>query len=175
MTSATRPGRSNRPGNVRYREHRDAWEARVRLPNGKRPSAYFKTERGAWAWISKMVTDAARGVCVVDSSRKTGEVLQDWLRDVAPRNLRASSLDNYRRSFGYVLPWIGTIKLKDLKRPHIERTFAELAKGDDDRPALSPSTLNLTFRVLKNGAGILRGRRIPRTKPDAPHDRATPG
>ncbi len=149
MSSAARPGRSNRPGNIRYREDRDAWEARVRLPNGKRPSAYFRTEREGWTWISKMVTEAERGVCVVDSSRRTGEFLQDWLRDVAPRNLRPTSLDNYRRSIGHVLPWIGDIKLKDLKRPHIERTFAGLARGDDDRPALSPSTLNLAFRVLK--------------------------
>jgi integrase len=149
MTTAAKPGRSSRPGSVRFREDRDMWEARVRLPNGKRPSAYFKAEREGWAWISKMMTDAARGACVVDSSQRTGDVLRLWLRDVAPRNLRPNSLDNYRRCIGYVLPWIGNIKLKDLKRPHVEKTFAGLARGDSNRPALQPATLNLAFRVLK--------------------------
>ncbi len=146
---ATKQGQNNRPGSVRKRRDRPGYEARVRLPNGSRPSRYFNTKRDAWAWINQKLVEAGKGMYVVDDTHKTGEVLLQWLEDVAPKTLKPNSLYNYRRCVGYALPWIGGIKLKDLKRPHLESTFAGLERGDDEQQPLSRSTLNLTFRVLK--------------------------
>lgn len=145
---AAKQGPGNRPGSVRERQDRPGYEARVRLPNGTRPSRYFTTKRDAWAWINQKLVEADQGTYVVEDTRKAGDVLRQWLADVAPRTLKPNSLYSYRLCVSYVLPWIGGIKLKDLKRPHIEATFAGLERGDGRAP-LSRSTLNLTFRVLK--------------------------
>jgi len=95
------------------------------------------------------LVESERALYVVDDTRKTGDVLLQWLEDVAPKTVKPNSLYNYRLCVGYVLPWVGSIKLKDLKRPHIEKMFAGLERGDAKQPPLSRSTLNLTFRVLK--------------------------
>jgi len=146
---AAKQGQGKRPGSVRERQDRPGVEARVRLPNGTRPSRYFDTKREAWAWVNQKLVEAQQGLYVVDDMRKTGDVLLHWLQEVAPKTLKPNSLYNYRRCIGYVQPWIGDIKLKDLKRPHLESTFTGLERGDDQQRPLSRSTLNLTFRVLK--------------------------
>ncbi len=125
------------------------YRARVRLPDKSRPTSYFRTEGEGWAWIQQTVKDAERGRYIVTSKRRTGDVLNEWLTDVAPRNLRPNSLYNYRSCIGYVLPIIGSIKVTDLARPTIERVFTDLERGGRGRKPLSASTLNLTFRVLK--------------------------
>jgi len=101
---ATKPGTSKRPGSVRKQPGRTTWEARVRLPDGSRPSRSFKTQREGWAWIRDKLSEAERGVIVSEAPRKTGDVLLEWLGDVAPRALKPNSHYNYRRCIGYVLP-----------------------------------------------------------------------
>ena len=130
---AVKQGHGKRPGSVRERADRPGYEARVRLPNGTRPSRYFQTKREAWTWINQKLVESAQSLYVVDDTRKTGDVLRQWLEDVTPKTLKPNSLYNYRLCVGYVLPWIGGIKLKDLKRPHIERMFAGLERGDDKK------------------------------------------
>lgn len=143
---------SGRHGNVRWRAERQKYEARVTLPNDLgRPSKYFDHEKDGWDWIARTYVDALRGRLVMDDKRKTGEFLEQWLEDVAPLTLKPNSLYNYRLCIGCVLPYIGDIKLKDLKRPHIDRTFKGLdAEGSSDGSRrYSRSMLQLTHRVLK--------------------------
>lgn len=146
---AAKRGRANRPGSVRQKKGRTSWEARVTLPTTGSLSRSFPTEREGWIWINRTVVDAERGRYIPDTARTTGAVFEQWVTNVAARTIKPNSLYNYRLCLGYVLPWIGDIKLTNLKRPDIERTFAGLARGDTDRGPHSANTLQLTFRVLK--------------------------
>lgn len=142
-------GSARRPGTVTEVNGRDLFQARVTLPDGRRPAKYFKTKKEGWGWVNKTLADAQRGVFMPEHNGKTAEVLEHWLEDVAPKTLKPNSLYSYRLCIGYVLPHIGRIKLTVLKRHHIEAAFRSLELGTEDRPPLSRSTLNLTFRVLK--------------------------
>jgi hypothetical protein len=93
---AAKQGQGKRPGSVRERQDRPGVEARVRLPNGTRPSRYFDTKREAWAWINQKLVEAQQGLYVVDDTRKTGDVLLHWLEEVAPKTVKPNSLYNYR-------------------------------------------------------------------------------
>lgn len=138
-----------RPGSVRWRPERGCYEARVRLPNGTRPSAYVSTTKDAWAWITRTLAQAEQGVYVVRDRRTTGDVLDEWIDDVAPKTLRPNSLYNYRRSLGYLRPRIGRVLLRDLQRQDIERAFTGLERdGWNGRP-LARETLRLAHTVLK--------------------------
>jgi integrase len=148
---ATKRG-SGRHGSVRWRAERQKYEARLTLPHQLgRPSKYFDHEKEGWDWIARTYADALRGRLVMDDKRKTGQFLEQWLADVAPRTLKPNSLYSYRLCIGYVLPWIGDLKLKDLKRPHIDRTFNGLdaQRRPDGSRRYSRSILQLTHRVLK--------------------------
>src|SRR5947209_17780201 len=117
---ARKHGSGKRPGTVSPVKDRDLFQARVTLPDGRRPAKYVKTETAVWKWCNEALADAHRGVFIAGDNRKTADVLEHWLNDVAPKNLRPNSLYNYRLCIGYLLPFIGGIKLKDLKRHHIE-------------------------------------------------------
>jgi hypothetical protein len=95
-----------------------------------------------------MLVDAHRGVAIVESNDPVGTLLNDWLRTVAVRNVRPNTLYNYKRALGYVRPFIGTVKLKDLTRQYIERAFSALDSGKGCR-ALGRSTRSYVFHVLK--------------------------
>lgn len=142
-------GSARRPGTVTEVKGRDLCQARVTLPNGRRPAKYFKTKKEGWAWVNKTLADAQSGVFTLEHNGKTADVLEHWLEDVAPKTLKPNSLYGYRLCIQYVLPHIGRIKLNALKRHHIEAAFRCLEEGNEDRLPLSRSTLNLTFRVLK--------------------------
>jgi len=142
-------GSARRPGTVTEVKGRDLFQARVTLPDGRRPAKYFKTKKDGWDWVNKTLADAQRGVFVTEHNGNSAEVLMHWLEDVAPKTLKPNSLYMYRLCIQYVLPHIGRIKLKALKRHHVEAAFRELEQGSGDRLPLSRSTLNLTFRVLK--------------------------
>ena len=131
-----------KPGTVAERKDRDGFEARVTLPDGRRPTKYVKTKKEGWDWISRTLADAQRGTLVIDNRSKTGDYLWEWLD--RKTGIKSNSLYNYRLCLSYVLPHFGNTRLCDLKPPQIKRCFAELAKSR------SPETLNLTHRILKS-------------------------
>lgn len=146
---AAKRGSGKRPGTVTPCKDRDLYQARVTLPDGRRPAAYFKTAKEGWAWNARTLVDAQRGAYIRANHQKTGDLLTHWLEDVASKTLTPNSLYNYRLSIEYVLPHIGGINLKDLKRHHIERTFSALEHGENRPAPLSRATLGLVHRVVK--------------------------
>jgi hypothetical protein len=140
--------KGRRPGSVIWRENRQKWEARVRLPNGTRPCRFFEREKDAWAWITQRLAGAQQGQYVLLDDRKTGDVLTEYVETVAARTVRPNTLYNYRLNIGYMLPYIGHIKIGRLTRPDIERMMLGLQRGDRRKP-LAPHTLNCTLRLLK--------------------------
>lgn len=133
---------SRKPGTVVERKDRAGYEARVTLPDGRRPTKYVSTKKQGWDWVSRTLADAQRGTLVMDDKRKTGDYLSDWLN--GRMGIKSNSLYNYRLCISYVLPHIGNIRLCDLKPPQIKRGFAQLAKSK------SAETINLTHRILKS-------------------------
>jgi integrase len=110
---------------------------------GERESAYFDNEGEGWDWVHTKLADAKRGVRITGDNQRLADFLADWLEEEPATRVSANSLDSYRRSVGYVTPLIGRLRLRDIRRAHIERVFNELDRS------LSRSTLNLAFRVLK--------------------------
>jgi len=133
---------SRKPGTVVERKDRDGYEARVTLPDGRRPTKYVSTKKQGWDWVSRTLADAQRGTLVIDDKRKTGDYLANWLDGKI--GVKANSLYNYRLCISYVLPHIGNTRLCDLKPPQIKSSFSKLATSK------SAETLNLTHRILKS-------------------------
>ena len=137
-------------GSVRWVEKRASFQCRVRLPDGTRPVHWDKDEFNGWKWIFEVYGNSLRGVEPLDEQTKVGDYIKRWLEHTAPKTIEPNSLYNYTLAMRFALPHIGRIKLKDLKRHHIDAMYTAL----DETPTrggrtLSRSTQQQIHRVLK--------------------------
>jgi integrase len=136
----------------------------------------FATEGDANDALRELL-DAHDSGTHVDASKLTvGQFLKNrWLPTLEGRNLRATTLDSYRRVVRtHLVPHLGTVRLQALDTASVEQMLAALA-----RAGLSPKTRRNVHGVLSTAlADAVRWRltarnaateaRLPKREPPAP-------
>lgn len=97
----------------------------------------------------------------------SGFLADEWLPAVR-RSLRPSTFRNYNGLLAHVSPTLGHLLLRNLTAPMLNRLYAELLDGEDERRPLSPSTVRLIHTLVRQAlADAVKWNRIARNPADA--------
>lgn len=157
MSKRKRPKAPNGSGSV-YERPDGSYRASVPigwLPSGnaKRVTKVFDSWREADAWRMEMVLERDRGTLVLPSDLSFADLVAQW----DARNAHWAH-STRRGNTGvletHVIPYLGRLRVADLKPMHIEQLIAHLRTdrkdGDKVRKALSDSALARVLRRLRS-------------------------
>jgi integrase len=153
--------RGNGEGSIRRRRDR-RWEGRytVHTAEGrKQKTVYGKTRKEVSEKLTEVMAGRDKGL-VFDAGKLTvGEFLERWLEDVVkPSASHRTYSTNAQQVRDHIAPTLGRIKLRDLRKAHIDRLYRE--KLDS---GLSPSTVRRVHAVLHRALEeAVKGDIIPR-------------
>jgi integrase len=130
----------------------------------KRRYVSGKTRREAEEKLTKAKAERDGGLVLETGKLNLGEYLERWLTDSVKDSVRASTYESYAWLIRtYVLPALGSIKLKALTPAHVQAFYrAKLDAG------LSPRTVQYTHAVLHRALKqALRWNLVPRNVTEA--------
>src|SRR5215216_174042 len=118
--------RGNGEGSIRRRKD-GRWEARftVQTPDGpKQKTVYGKTRKETAEKLTEVMAGRDKGL-VYDAGKLTvGEFLERWLGDVVkPSASHRTYSTHAQQVHDHIAPTLGRIKLKDLRKTHIDRLY----------------------------------------------------
>jgi integrase len=153
--------RGNGEGSIRKRKD-GRWEARysVQTADGRKQKTIYGNTRKE---VSQRLTEAMAGRdkgLILDAGKLTvGEHLKQWLVDVVkPSASHRTYSTNAQQVRDHIASTLGRIKLKELRKAHIDRLYRE--KLDS---GLSPSTVRRIHAVLHKALEeAVKGDLIPR-------------
>lgn len=138
--------RGNGEGSISKRKD-GRWQGlySVQTPEGPKQKSVYGRKRSE---VAKKLTEAMagrdRGLILDDRGLKTGEFLRLWLEDVVKPNKGHRTYATHRQQVEtHIAPILGRLKLKDLRKVHIDRLYRE--KLDS---GLAPSTVRRVHAVL---------------------------
>src|SRR5215207_9424942 len=153
--------RGNGEGSIRRRTD-GRWEGRytVHTAEGrKQKTVYGKTRKEVAAKLTEAMAGRDKGL-VFDAGKLTvGEHLAWWLEDVVrPSASHRTYSTNAQQVRTHIAPTLGRIKLKGLRKAHIDRLYREMLDS-----GLSPSTVRRVHAVLHRALEeAVKGDLIPR-------------
>jgi integrase len=146
------PGKKRGSGEGHIYKRADGrWEAKIRLPDGSRKSAYAHTYAGARHELARLARERDLGLPIVRSERLTlGAFLKDWLERHSA-SVRQRTIRRYGESLRlHVIPKLGRTPLTKLSAAQIERLYHDLrtkpAKKNGE--PLSAATVNRVHTAL---------------------------
>ena len=116
----------------------------LETPTGsKRKTVYGKSYDEVKKKLNKHRADADGGLVFDAGGRTVGRYLEAWLADTVRGTVRASTFGSFSRTVNnYLVPGIGTVKLKNLKPAHLRKLYREtLAAGRSTRTVQYMHTL----------------------------------
>ena len=153
--------RGNGEGSIRRRVD-GRWEGRytIHTDEGRKQKAvYGKTRKEVAEKLTDVMAGRDKGL-IFDAGKLTvGEHLEQWLADVVkPSASHRTYSTNAQQVRDHIAPTLGRIKLKELRKAHIDRLYRE--KLDF---GLSPSTVRRVHAVLHKALEeAVKGDLIPR-------------
>jgi integrase len=134
--------RSNNEGTI-YQRSNGTWRAQISI-NGERISYTGDSQKECQEWILKTRNQIDTGLTYAGANTYLQEFIEDNLIGLETQ-LRPATIRQYKRiSESYLFPYLGDVKLVDLKPGQIQRVYNKLIK--DGR---SPRTVELTHAVLR--------------------------
>jgi integrase len=124
--------RGNKEGTI-YQRKDGRWCAQVSL-NGRRLTHYADTQRECREWIKETLAQIDEGL-TIDGARTTlGNYLEQWLETIKPSVQPNTSKQYSWVVHQYIIPDLGTVRLKDLRPDHIQSFYsAKLEAGTGER------------------------------------------
>src|SRR5215217_8237036 len=153
--------RGNGEGSIRKRKD-GRWEARysVPTPDGpKQKTVYGKTRKVVSEKLTEAMAGRDKGL-VYDAGKLTvGEFLERWLEDVVKLSSSHRTYSTHAQEVhDHVAPTLGRIKLRGLRKAHIDRLYREKLNSE-----LSPSTVRRVHAVLHRALEeAVKGDLLPR-------------
>ena len=138
--------RGNGEGSVRKRKD-GRWEGRytVQTPDGpKQKTIYGKTRKEVSEKLTEAMAGRDKGLVINAGKLTVGEHLEYWLNDVVQPSASHRTYATLAQQIrSHVVPTLGRVKLKDLRKAHIDRLYRD--KLDS---GLYPSTVRRIHAVL---------------------------
>jgi integrase len=125
-----------------YRRKDGRWEARLRLPGGRRTSIYTSTRRQAVAKLADAGWRVDHGLPLHASKRTVADYLNYWL-EVTRRRVRPTTFEAYELNVRRMLPHIGYLPLSRLEPSVVQATYDYVL-----RSGLSPRSVEQMHAVL---------------------------
>lgn len=118
--------RGNHEGSVHKRKN-NTWRAQISL-QGQRISKTTKTKSEALAWLRKMQEEVENGLSFDSTQLTLKKFMDEWLVSVE-QTLRYNTYFQYTQmTKQYIVPYLGHLKLREVKPEHIQKMYNEMAK-----------------------------------------------
>jgi len=139
----------------------------VRRQRRQRSRGGFATKRDATAALTALAGRVGNGSHVDVARLTVGTYLGDWL--VGKGALRPSTARSYQAHLDrYLLPYLGHLRLADLRTVDIERMYAAIAKGNAGRERpVGPATMRRIHATLQSALNTAVKRRVLAFNPAA--------
>jgi integrase len=122
------------------------------IEEGARKSRSFDTKDAATIFLAQITADQAKGSHVLTTNTTLGEYGDQWVTSqIHQRPSTAEQMESRWRL--HIKPLLGGVKLADLTRQRVQAAVVVWAKGEGDRKALAPATVEVTYGYL---ASILK-------------------
>lgn len=126
--------RANNEGTI-YKRSNGTWRAQITL-DGERLNFSADTQRECQQWLRKKLNHIAGGLTYDATITTLGEFLADWLT-YKETTLKSSTYYQYNHVVeSYIIPYLGQIKLMDLKPVQIQALYNRLIKDDVGIPTI---------------------------------------
>ena len=134
-----------------------SWSYVLRVPDpntGKTKPQWiggFQSEKSAKLARDKARVSLSNSSYVSPNKLTLGEYLTTWINEVHANQLKATTLERYKRVIDrYLVPELGAIKLQDLRPSHVQALYSTLlTRSTVTGNPLSPQTVTLIGAVLK--------------------------
>jgi len=134
-----------------------SWSYVLRVPDpntGKTKPQWiggFESEKSAKLARDKARVSLSNSSYVSPNKLTLGEYLTTWINEVHANQLKATTLERYKRVIDrYLIPELGAIKLQDLRPSHVQALYSTLlTRSTVTGNPLSPQTVTLIGAVLK--------------------------
>ncbi len=134
--------RGNNEGSI-YQRSNGHWRAQVTV-EGKRLGYTSSNRAEAIAWVREMGTQVDRGLTLKAARKTYDEFLEEWLTTAKGR-LTYESLRSYKQLIkDYVLPELGSVKLRELTPIRIQRLYNRQAER-----GVGKRTIQKTHAVIR--------------------------
>lgn len=136
-------------GGTIFRHKSGRWAVQLSVPDPitgkrKRITRYAKTKREAEAIRAELLLALHQGAVLEPAKSSLGEWLKVWLRQKAP-SLKPKTLSDYEGILNrHVLPHLGTVRLGELRPPHIRAWHTRLREA-----GVGERTLHLAHTILQ--------------------------
>lgn len=133
-----------------FRDKHGQWWAQLSADDhGKRPKRRAKSQRDALEKLREMQEARNKGLNLSTKTPTVNEFMAIWLDQIVKRSVKPTTYHNYSQYTRlYVVPYIGTIRVKDLTTPQIQ----EMVNTLTDR--LSASTARSAHQCLRAALDI---------------------
>ena len=111
----------------------------------------FATKKAASADRDKTMGELHAGTYVVCSNVKVREFLEFWLEDEMRTRITSSSYETYHNIvYNHIIPALGSIKMTDLKRSHIQKIYNETGGCSVSVARLVKTVINTSMKYALN-------------------------
>ena len=123
----------------------------------------FATQADAQAALTAFAEAQNTGAWTDDRSLTVSEFLTDWLAKKVANGLRPTTERSYRWHItGYITPVIGTLRLRDVRPPHVEEVLRLAAVPKEKRKTPGAATVRRIHATMRSAfASAKRARYIP--------------
>lgn len=120
--------------------------------NGKRKQKWFSgynTKKEAEKDLANIINKVENGQLSDTKNMCVKEYLEHWLEEYAKNNVSHTTFEKYQYSVKKAIPYIGHLKLTNLKPLHIQKLFNDLSKT-----GLSSSSCAAYYRALNTALNM---------------------
>ncbi len=121
--------RGNHEGSI-YQRPTGRWCARISMPDGRRLSKEFGTQREAREWIKATVARVDDGLTLAGARLTVAEFCDRWL-DTVRSSLRPKTVLQYEQIVRqHIVPTLGRVKLEDLRADQVQLLYNRKREAD---------------------------------------------
>ena len=140
--------------------------AESRTPDGKRRQVRrggYATQADAQLALTAFAEARNTGQVTDDRTQSVSEYLNQWLAKKITNGLRPTTARGYRQHIDtYIAPVIGTLRLRDVRPPHVEDVLTFAARPRERGKTPGPATVRRVHATMRSAfASAKRQRYIP--------------
>lgn len=123
----------------------------------KRKTVYGKTQKDVLEKLNKIKYELQMGMYTVENDITVNNWILTWLKEYKINSLKKGTYTNYSNyTQNHIIPYIGKIKLQDLRADHIQGLYNQLLKNgrrnlkEGKEIGLSPTTIKRVHIIINS-------------------------
>ncbi|WNB84520.1 site-specific integrase [Cellulomonas sp. ATA003] len=121
----------------------------------------FPTKDAAADALAQITSTVADGSYAHDEQMTVGAFLEQWVAAKEANGLRPTTVQSYRQHIrDYLVPYLGQMRLRDLRPGHVEHALVQIAQPVKGRRAMGPATVRRVHATLRSALATAKRKRL---------------